>query len=159
MKMKNNEEIERKFLIDIDKLPKLKNGVYRLQGYLSTEPCVRVIVIPWGNIFRKSKAFLAIKGEGTLVRKEYEYPIPKEEGISLLGMSKHLLSKTRFFIKDKNQKITWEIDKFHGRLSGLWVAEVELESQTRKIDLPNWVVKEVTEDHKYYSMYLAEHGK
>jgi adenylate cyclase len=51
-------EIERKFLIDIEKLPNLKNGYKIKQGYIQTKDktVVRVRV-------KDKEAFLTIKGE------------------------------------------------------------------------------------------------
>lgn len=51
---------------------------------------------------------------------------------------------------------TWEIDVFHGDNDGLIVAEVELESETEEVDLPKWVINEVTGEVKYYNSSLLD---
>ena len=49
----------------------------------------------------------------------------------------------------------WEIDEFHGRLEGLVVAEIELESETEAVDIPPFIGREVTDDKRYYNSALA----
>lgn len=152
------KEIEKKYLVDISKLPKLEGGLNRDQGYLSVDPCVRIITTnPKDKKLKKS--FLAIKGKGTIERDEFEYIIPNDEGKDIFRLSKYVLNKTRYYIKDEKQNLLWELDEFHGSLSGLWVVEVELKSKDIKFNLPEWVDKEVTYDPRYYSMYLAINGK
>jgi adenylate cyclase len=68
--------------------------------------------------------------------------------------SKPIIDKTRYLVQHKNH--TWEIDIFHQENEGLIVAEVELESEDEKIELPNWIVKEVTDDCRYYNSNLLE---
>ena len=55
-----------------------------------------------------------------------------------------------------NNKI-WDVDEFHGKNKGLWIAEVELESENEEIVLPKWVEKEVTYQKKYYNAYLSKY--
>jgi len=145
-------EIERKFLIDIEKLPNLKNGYEIKQGYIQTKDktVVRVRV-------KDKEAFLTIKGENVgATRLEYEYVIPLEDANEMLDKlcSKLIIDKTRYLVQHKNH--TWEIDIFHQENDGLIVAEVELESEDDTVELPNWVVKEVTDDSKYYNSNLLE---
>jgi len=152
------KETERKFLVNISKLPELKNGLNRDQGYLSVDPCVRIIITnPTDETLRRS--LIAVKGDGTIERDEFEYLVPNKDGRSIFKLSKYVINKTRYLIRDEEQGLTWELDEFHGNLSGLWLVEVELESKDIKPKLPEWVGKEVTEDIRYYSMYLAMNGK
>jgi adenylate cyclase len=145
-------EIERKFLIDIEKLPKLENGYVIKQGYIQTNDntVVRVRV-------KDKEAFLTIKGENICAtRLEYEYSIPLNDANDMLDKlcTKPIIDKTRYEIKYKNH--LWEIDIFHQENDGLIVAEVELESEDEKIELPNWIVEEVTNDSKYYNSNLIK---
>ena len=50
------------------------------------------------------------------------------------------------------------MDVFEAALSGLVLAEIELKSAAQKIELPNWIGKEVTGDKRYYNSHLAQHG-
>lgn len=66
-----------------------------------------------------------------------------------------IIEKTRFIvINDGN---TWEIDVFKGVNKGLVVAEIELESETEKFEIPDWIGEEVSADPKYYNASLIKH--
>ena len=69
------KEIERKFLIDIDKLGKLSNGNRIKQAYIETKDKTAVRIRTSGN-----NAWLTIKGanEG-ISRSEFEYNIPLKD--------------------------------------------------------------------------------
>ena len=143
-------EIERKFLIDINKVDLSDNGCYIKQGYIQTtdKTVVRVRI-------KNQEAYLTIKGENQgLKRLEFEYQIPIEDAHQMIDelCSKNVIDKTRYELKVENH--IWEIDIFHGQNDGLIVAEVELESENEDIFLPDWVVKEVTNDAKYYNSNL-----
>ena len=67
-------EIERKFLIDLDKLPFCPEDYpcrHIEQGYLCTAPVVRI---------RRDNDhyFLTYKSKGLMVREEYNLPLTKE---------------------------------------------------------------------------------
>ena len=47
-------------------------------------------------------------------------------------------------------------DEFHKENKGLWLAEIELESENELFSLPEWIKKEVTGDQKYFNAYLSE---
>ncbi|PHQ64959.1 MAG: adenylate cyclase [Sulfurimonas sp.] len=146
-------EIERKFLIDINKLDKLKNGYYIKQGYIQTKDKTAVRVRVKGD-----EAFLTIKGKSVgATRLEYEYSIPVVDANEMLERlcAKPIIDKTRYLVKHK--KHTWEIDIFHKENDGLIVAEVELESEDEIVELPEWILKEVTDDIRYYNSNLLEH--
>jgi adenylate cyclase len=146
-------EIERKFLIDTDKLGKLENGYDIKQGYIQTKDETVVRVRVKGN-----GAFVTIKGGNIgATRLEYEYAIPVEDANEMLEKfcTKPILYKTRYLILHK--KHTWEIDIFHKENDGLIVAEVELDSEDENVELPEWIVKEVTDEARYYNSNLLEH--
>lgn len=142
-------EIERKFLVTGDAW---KQGLakYLRQGYLNTEKSrtVRVRIAD-------DSAFLTIKGKTSgVTRLEFEYPIPlvdAEELMLLCGSS--ILEKVRYTL---NIGIfVWEVDEFYGENRGLVVAEVELNSETQTIDLPDWIAEEVSGDERYYNSSLV----
>ena len=145
-------EIERKFLIDREKIENLENGYKIKQGYIQTKDktVVRVRV-------KAKEAFLTIKGENIgATRAEYEYAIPLNDANEMLDTlcTKPIIDKTRYLVQHKNH--TWEIDIFHKENEGLIVAEVELESENEIVEFPNWITKEVTNDTRYYNSNLLE---
>ena len=146
-------EIERKYLVDLEKLGTLENGTRIKQGYLSTnkEAVVRVRV-------KNDKAYLTIKGANNgISRLEFEYEIPFDEANEMLDnlCKKPVIDKTRYIIKHDIH--IWEIDVFYGDNEGLVVAEVELKDENEKINLPSWIKEEVTSDNRYFNSNLMKH--
>ena len=145
-------EIERKYLIDLEKISPLENGIRIKQGYLSTnkDAVVRVRV-------KNDKAYLTIKGSNSgIARLEYEYEIPLIEANEMLEKlcQKPVIDKTRYIINHENH--TWEVDVFYGDNEGLVVAEVELSSEDEHINLPIWVKEEVSHDDRYFNSNLMK---
>ena len=140
-------EIERKFLVHKSRLPRLTRGKKIIQGYLSTDPVVRVR--------RKENVFyLTIKFGESKVRDEFEYKIPAKDGLELLRRCGIKVEKTRFNFRLNNS--LWEIDIFEAKNKGLIVAEIELESPEADFQKPLWISKEVTEDARYLNFNLAQ---
>ena len=145
-------EIERKYLVDLEKLGTLENGTRIKQGYLSTnkDAVVRVRV-------KNDKAYLTIKGSNIgVTRLEFEYEIPLIEANEMLDKlcQKPVIDKTRYIINHENH--TWEVDIFYGDNEGLVVAEVELSSEDEHINLPSWVKEEVSHDDRYFNSNLMK---
>lgn len=147
-------EIERKFLIDKSRwqqLDKPEGTVYK-QGYLldSSDKVIRVRVAG-------KKGYITIKGKSEgFSRKEYEYEIPVQDAEELLAhFAGTLVEKTRFRITVAGK--TWEVDEFAGANQGLLLAELELEHEEETFEHPNWLADEVTDDERYYNVYLAKH--
>lgn len=146
------KEIERKYLIDSDKWNKIDKpaGAHFRQGYLVTDPNKTIRVR-----MTDAAGFLTIKGisQGAS-RLEFEYEIPQAEARELLeNFSVSELMKIRYEIGYKGK--TWEVDEFLGDNAGLFVAEIELETENEVVELPEWVTIEVTEDQKYYNSNLT----
>jgi CYTH domain-containing protein len=146
------KEIERKYLVKSDVFKSLAEPVNYRQGYLSTvkERTVRVRTI-------NDQGFLTIKGITVgASRVEYEYDIPAGDATEMLNnlCEKPLIEKNRY--KVKHNGLTWEIDEFFGDNNGLIVAEVELDSEDQKIDLPDWIGEEVTSDPRYFNSNLTK---
>ena len=91
-------EIERKFLISKENLPKNLDSYphHRLeQGYLSTAPVVRI---------RKedNNYYLTYKSKGLMTREEYNLPLTKESYEHMRPKADGILiSKTRYLIPEK----------------------------------------------------------
>lgn len=162
------KEIERKFLIaNLDacrrdvrsptKFERLRVNAKQTfiplrikQGYLSFDPVVRVRISDIGAF--ETKCFMTIKGNGLKVRDEFEYEIPLPDARKLLKMCKGIINKTRYSLG------RWEIDEFHGKRKGLWLAEIELKSSDEKLPpLPKWLGEEVTEDPRYANVNMARY--
>lgn len=147
-------EIERKYLVPV--LPDhLENYEKKkiAQGYLCTEPVVRI---------RRSndQYYLTYKGNGLMVREEYNLPltkaayehlIPKTDGI--------LIEKTRYLIP-LDEKHTAELDVFEKDLAGLILVEVEFETveEANAFSAPDWFGEDVTAFARYQNSYLSCHG-
>ena len=145
-------EIERKYLVDHKKwheLDKPDGKLYR-QSYLSTDENKTIRIRLSG-----SEAYLTIKGKSTgATRQEFEYKIPAADAEQMMNsLSESELSKTRYDIHYKGKH--WEVDVFHDANDGLIVAEIELNSEDEQYELPDWVLQEVTDDHKYYNSNLT----
>ena len=146
-------EIERKFLVDKQRLRGLKylSEEKISQGYLSTSPTVRVRLTD-------ERAFLTIKSSTKgISRLEFEYEIPASDAEKLLQLCGRLVLK-KYRRKISYGGHVWEIDFFAGRHAGLILAEVELNSPDEKIDLPAWVTKEVSRDKRYFNSNLVKSG-
>lgn len=144
-------EIERKFLVN-KKLWKsqVKSGFSELtQGYLysSKEKTIRIRI-------KDAQAFITIKGPTKgLKRLEYEYAIPKSEALEMIaGLQLKVLTKKRYYMVHENK--TWEVDVFEKELEGVILAEIELESETEQVVLPEWVGEEVSYNPEYYNANL-----
>lgn len=145
-------EIERKFLVA--ELPKdLENHVCHQieQGYLSTEPVVRI---------RKSdnKYILTYKGKGLLVREEYNLPLTQESYEHLREKADGILIRKKRYKIPYQEKHTIELDVFEGELAPLVLAEVEFETEEEANAFlpPDWFGEDVTFSGKYQNSTLSQ---
>ncbi len=143
-------EIERKFVVSQGKWKPSSQGIKIIQGYLSVNLVSTIRIRIAGE-----KAFLTIKGKTVgIKRTELEYEIPEKEGYILLKMCQGgLVEKTRY--KEKIGNLIWEVDVFEGLNKGLVIAEVELSDENEKVEIPEWVEKEVSDDKRFFNSYLS----
>ncbi len=144
-------EIERKFLVkelpaDYASYPHKEME----QGYLSTEPVVRI---------RKAgdKYTLTYKGAGLMVREEYNLPLTKESYEHLRPKTDGILiHKTRYKIPYQ-EKYMIELDIFLDELAPLILAEVEFtsEEEANAFVPPLWFGEDVTYSAKYHNSTLS----
>ena len=147
-------EIERKYLVR--KLPEnleQYNKKEIAQGYLCTEPVVRI---------RRSNDdyYMTYKGDGLMVREEYNLPLTQEAYEHLRPKIDGLLiAKTRYLIPLDN-KLTSELDVFEEDLNGLVIVEVEFNTveEANAFHAPDWFGEDVTNSGKYHNSYLSQHG-
>ncbi|MFM1895286.1 MAG: hypothetical protein RLZZ385_360 [Pseudomonadota bacterium] len=143
-------EIERKFLVQQDRLPPLTDGVDIVQGYIPTSNATSVRIRIAGE-----QGFLTIKQRTTgITRKEHEFAIPLQDAREMIGeMCNDLtIEKTRYLIHQ--DRLTWEIDVFKGANAGLVIAELELDSEDQPFERPAWLGEEVTLDPRYSNSSL-----
>lgn len=147
------KEIERKFLVRLDRWRPSADDVHFVQGYLSSvkERVVRVRV-------EGTRARLTIKGlTSGMSRSEFEYPIPAADATLMLeGLCERPLIDKHRHIENVGGR-RWEVDVFHGDNQGLVIAEVELQSEDDIVELPPWVGDEVTGDPRYFNSNLLAH--
>lgn len=145
-------EIERKFLVTSEEWRDLGEGTDYSQGYLASGGAtVRVRV-------SHDAGFLTVKGPRSgISRLEFEYEIPIAEARKMIAelAGDQIVYKTRYRIRLGD--VVWEVDEFHGLNAGLVVAEVELESEDQKLELPDWVGEEVTHNPRYGNASLSRH--
>lgn len=152
----NNFEIERKFLVDIDKIPydlSLLEKKEIEQGYILHNPAVRIRSVS------NSKYYMTFKSntDNSLVRNEVELEISKEAYFKLMSREDvGKVSKNRYITFENNNK--FELDIFKGKLKGLACLEVEFNSleEAKNFDAPHWVKKEVTGDIRYTNSELSK---
>lgn len=147
-------EIERKYLVkeipvNLDQYESQKIA----QGYLCTEPVIRI---------RRSNNdyYMTYKGDGLMVREEYNLPLTEEAYTHLRPKIDGLLiAKTRYLIP-LNDKLTAELDIFEEDLKGLVIVEVEFDSveEANAFSAPDWFGEDVTNSGKYHNSYLSQHG-
>ena len=147
-------EKERKFKVKSEKFISLSHKVINIkQGYLSKDNNLAIRI----RISDKN-AYLCIKGPTSrsgISRFEFEKEISLIEGGKLLKLSlPRIIFKKRYLIKYKKQLL--EVDVFEGFLKGLILAEIELNSESQKVNLPDWVGEEVTGVNSFYNSQLSK---
>lgn len=147
-------EIERKFLVQGDEWREQAAASKAIaQGYLraDSEASVRIRIVD-GN-----KALLTVKTGKGVSRGEFEYRIPLEDAREMMkACNGDVIEKTRYTVRHGG--FDWEVDVYNGKLKGLVVAEVELESEDDDPDLPGWLGEEVTHDGRWSNAALATQG-
>lgn len=153
----NNVEIERKYLVDLAKLPfSLNSFEIRIieQGYLCTRPVVRI---------RRDndKYELTYKSGGMMKRREENLPLTLEAYEHLKEkVDGKLIRKKRYMIPldGKNAGLMIELDVFEGELAPLVLAEVEFQNEetANTFIAPEWFGEDVTFCGKYHNSYLSK---
>jgi len=146
-------EIERKFKLRSPQVLDGLQGSDFLQAYLAKgSVLVRVRVCD-------DRAWLTLKGQplSSLSRPEWEYDIPVADAREMARQpGAYGLEKTRYFIA--HQGHTFEVDRYHGALAGLYTVEVEMDSEQVSVALPEWVGEEVTGNKAWDNESLARNG-
>lgn len=147
-------EIERKFLIKKENLPANLESFDRHeieQGYLCTAPVVRIRR-------EDDKYYMTYKSKGLLAREEYNLPLNKEAYEHLRPKADGILiAKTRYLIPEKDGLLI-ELDVFHDTYEGVYLAEVEFESEeaANAYQPPEWFGEDVTYSTKYHNSSMSK---
>ena len=166
----NNIEIERKFLVLNEDYKQLATSHYTIQqGYICKEPGRTVRVRITTQADGSEKAYLTIKSKPNangFARFEWEKEIAPADAKQLIDMClPGVIKKTRWLIPvstpytlhptpytaTESPHLTWEVDEFHDRLSGLVIAELELEREDQPYEKLSFVGEEVTGNPRYYN--------
>ena len=167
-----NIEIERKFLVLNEDYKQLATSKYTIiQGYICKDAGRTVRVRIRTNDDGSSVAFLTIKSKPNAMgfsRFEWEKEIDPSDAKQLIHLClPGVIKKTRWLIpanppspiannqspitNNPSPHLTWEVDEFHGRLAGLVIAELELESEDQAFEKLSFVGEEVTGNPRYYN--------
>jgi len=140
-------EIERKFLVandgwrsSVTRIEKLRDG---LVGELHGAK-VRVRI-------GQTSATLTVKSHRHgLSRSEYEYKIPMADAEAMLTSicAGRFIEKTRHTVA--NAGCLWAVDVHEGRLDGIILAEIELDSEHQVFEIPHWAGREVTNNPRFH---------
>ena len=131
-------EIERKFLID--KLPENLETYPRkeiAQGYINREPVIRI---------RRSddKYILTCKGQGLMVREEFELPLTKEAFEHLKPKTDGIFIENTRYLIPYAEKWTIELDEF---------SDIK---EANTFIPPAWFGEDVTDSPKYHNSNLSK---
>ena len=145
-------EIERKYLIQAlpDHLEQFPCHQIE-QGYLCTDPVVRIRR-------QDNDYYLTYKGQGLMVREEYNLPLTKESYEHLKEkIDGRLITKKRYVIPLKDSLFI-ELDIFSGDLAPLMLAEVEFpdEETANHFTPPKWFGEDVTFSSSYHNSTLSK---
>jgi CYTH domain-containing protein len=152
-------EIERKFLLDPQKIPYDLNTLdkYEItQSYISFSPEIRLRKVD-SMFYLTVKAAVDYKG---LIREERNFWINGDEYNTLVKkVEGNTIYKTRYQGPDERGEI-FAIDIFKGDLEGLAYFEMEFKNEelANSYTPPSWVGKEVTSDKRYKNGSLAQFG-
>lgn len=163
-------ETERRFLVDPRHLPPLAK---RVPATLVRQ------AYPWRGLdlrVRHTRPLLPDcrpKGVVTLKfaragasRIEIETPIPACLADFLVRRLARRIEKQRYLLPAAGG-LSFEIDRYAGRLEGLWTAEIEFPGETRAeppdlasfdFTRPGWLGAEITHDRRYDNLSLAFDG-
>lgn len=145
-------EIEYKYLVASDDWRASVSHSQRMgQAYLASESNVTVRARIAGD-----QAWLTLKGASRgIAQLEFEYEVPVADAQQIITelSDSAVIDKTRHTIMHNGHE--WVVDEFHGDNDGLIVAEIELQSEDERFDLPQWAGENVTADFRYRNKHLA----
>jgi CYTH domain-containing protein len=145
-------EIERKFLVRNDSWRASVIDCECIRDGLISERDGAKVRVRLG----RNGAWLAVKsGRSGSSRLEYEYEIPRLDAEEMLA--RICLQNT--FVKDRHKVehagSIWLVDVYAEHLAGIVLAEIELQSEDQRIDLPQWIGQEVTNHPRFHKRRIG----
>ena len=144
-------EIERRFLLKNDDWKKfIVKKVFIEQGYLTRSLDDWVIRVRFtGKDFK-----IALKKHiKSFTNFEFEYTIPRKDGLTIMANLSNTIKKDRFFLEI--EKKSWIVDCFKENNYPLEIAEIELSYEEEDLSLPSFISKEITGLTHYSNFNLA----
>ncbi|WP_138471058.1 CYTH domain-containing protein [Poseidonocella sp. HB161398] len=135
------KEIERKFLVEGEGWRRNVARKERLRDGIVAFGDGRKVRVRYDG----TRATLTVKGPRRgISRDEFEYEIPPGDARVLLEehCSGEIREKTRHHLFHDGQE--WTIDEYHGALSGILLAEIELTSEEARFARPPWLGREIS---------------
>lgn len=144
-------EIERKFLVRNERWRQSVTRTQHLRdGLVAVSNGHKVRVRSYGD-----RATITVKTiEQSISRKEFEYDIPPADAEELLEhhCGIYRLDKTRNHVLHDGK--LWVVDEYQGILSGVIIAEIELDHESAAFGVPDWAGEEVTHDPNYRKLAM-----
>ena len=146
------KEIERKFLVSGPDWRSLAMAKVEIRQFYLASTEGRSLRV---RITDGVKAKLTLKfGEQGRERDEFEYSIPLVDAEAMREFAVgNVIEKTRHHVSHRGH--LYEVDVFHGPLTGLIIAELETPEEVAASMLPPWLGREVTGEAQYYNSSLA----
>jgi adenylate cyclase len=145
------KEIERKFLLAVGTSIPIPANFSKFgikQGYIHGDMDKNIRIR-----LTLKKAILGIKFTSGTVRDEFEYEIPKAEGVEIYKKCEWKLEKKR--LSFKRGGVHYDVDSYP---NGIIVVEAEFKSEE---DMnawvkPLWIGQDISNDSKYSNIVLAK---
>ena len=146
-------EIERRFLVKNDEWREfITKKTLIEQGYLTNNINDWIIRIRFNGENFKIALKKHIKN---FTNFEFEYLIPNKDGEKIMSNISNKIKKDRFYLEV--EKRNWIIDCFKGKNFPLEIAEIELQKEEEKLNLPNFISKEITGLNNFFNINLANY--
>lgn len=130
--------------------PDAMTDAFNLSGFLKTGPDLTARV----RLGSDGEGHIAIKGGlNGISRTEVDFEIPADDAKLMRNYCPNKVEKIRYRTEYGGKE--WTIDEFQGTNKGLWMAEIELESEDEAFEMPPWAGQEVSDDLRYYNVNLA----
>jgi len=162
----DDKEIERKWLIDFDKIPYDINSLFGVtarvkQTYICFDPEIRVREYSEldGGVYGHEMTIKTNLSEDGLIRDEVNIGINQEQYDNMMKKQEgNTINKIRYQFFADGQLIA--IDVFEGDLKGLVYMEIEFanKEESDAFGNPSWVIKDITNDIRYKNGHLARYG-
>ena len=140
-------EIERKFLVANDGWRSSVTDSERLRDGLVGESNGAKVRV---RVSGKSASLTVKSHRSGMRRSEFEYDIPHADAEAILSTvcAGRFIEKTRYTVE--NAGCIWVVDVHEGRLAGIVLAEIELESEDQHFEMPHWAGREVTNNPRFH---------